>query len=173
MISKTCDRCLSEKMLTEFYKSSKRKDGYLPYCKTCEKSRVNSYYESNKKQLYETRKKYREENKIKSSDWSKKHYSLNKEKIRQTQKAYYEKNKAVFSQKCALRYARKTQQTPAWLNKGHVAEMEGFYTFCQIFKGFEVDHIVPIKGKTVSGLHAPWNLQILTEEQNRAKSNNF
>lgn len=47
--------------------------------------------------------------------------------------------------------------------------MEGLYRFCQIFKGFEVDHMLPLNGKTVSGLHVPGNLQVLTVRANRQK----
>lgn len=46
-----------------------------------------------------------------------------------------------------------------------------FYEECP--DGFQVDHVVPLIHKLVCGLHAPWNLQYLTPQQNAAKGNKF
>lgn len=38
---------------------------------------------------------------------------------------------------------------------------------------YEIDHIVPVKGKNVCGLHVPWNLQLITKDENQRKGRSF
>lgn len=69
----------------------------------------------------------------------------------------------------AKRRASKLNATPKWLTHTQRKEMEQFYRNCP--KGYEVDHIIPLNGKNVAGLHIIWNLQYLTISDNRRKSN--
>ena len=52
-------------------------------------------------------------------------------------------------------------------------EIDGMYLFCNLFPQFEVDHIVPVKGDMVCGLHVLSNLQVIPRAENRRKSNKF
>ena len=58
--------------------------------------------------------------------------------------------------------------TPPWANLEAIKE---FYANCP--KGYHVDHIHPLQGELISGLHVENNLQYLTAEENLRKGNSF
>ena len=92
-----------------------------------------------------------------------------RERSRKTSKAYFQRN---ISKNCAKanRYrARKIQACPKWLSELHLKQIDDFYNNSS--PGFHVDHIVPLKGKSVCGLHVPWNLQIIKAKDNLRKGN--
>jgi len=71
----------------------------------------------------------------------------------------------------AYRNARRAHiklATPAWAD---MVEIDGFYL--NVPEGMEVDHIIPLRGNTISGLHVIGNLQYLTSSENKLKGNRF
>lgn len=96
----------------------------------------------------------------------------NLDKARQACRAWDKNNK---SKRLALnnkRIAKKLQATPKWLTTDQHKEIEAFYIESQTKKtAHHVDHIVPLRGKTVCGLHVPWNLRVIPALVNLQKSN--
>lgn len=78
-----------------------------------------------------------------------------------------------------IKYEKKlAKATPDWLTADDWAAMNAVYEEARRLTQdtgikHQVDHIFPINGKTVSGLHVPGNLQILTQAENVAKSNRY
>ena len=89
----------------------------------------------------------------------------NRERIREYQRNYY---KGKYKGRNGIYSKRISQRTLPNENKKTIAE---FYSNCPI--GYEVDHIIPLNGKNVSGLHTITNLQYLKASDNRRKSNKF
>ena len=72
----------------------------------------------------------------------------------------------------AARYrAAKLQRIPVWMTDVEQKQIDEFYKKCP--EGYQVDHIIPLQGKYVSGLHILINLQYLPAFENASKSNNF
>ena len=116
------------------------------------------------------RKRNPEKARMQHSSWQKK----NPEEYRVRRASWRKRNppnkaRAKARAKDAAKRARKIQATPPWLTKEHKAEIAAIYRRCP--PGHQVDHIVPLRGKTVCGLHVPWNLQILTKYENLKKGN--
>jgi 5-methylcytosine-specific restriction endonuclease McrA len=96
------------------------------------------------------------------------------------QEAYRGSTKGKATKNSCVRayHLRKDQRMPAWLNEDQIDQIRCIYRIAAITtkvigRQFEVDHIVPLSGKRVSGMHVPWNLQILTEKNNVRKGNTF
>lgn len=75
-----------------------------------------------------------------------------------------------------MRRRRFRQATPTWLTKEDKLAIRAVYLEAARLtrstgERYAVDHIVPLQGATVSGLHVPWNLQVLRHTENSRKSN--
>lgn len=88
---------------------------------------------------------------------------------------YYEANRAkcIALAKKREEYMKRQVKVVEGLSQAYKAEVDALYDFCQIFTGYEVDHIVPVQGKCVTGLDVPWNMQVLIRFENRRKGNKF
>ena len=102
-----------------------------------------------------------------------------KDKQREWEKNNPDKNNARwrkwYSQNRKKRYiqtqfekAEKLKRIPIWADREKIAEI---YKNCP--EGYHVDHIIPLKGKNVSGLHISENLQYLPAKENLSKSNRY
>ena len=105
-------------------------------------------------------------------NWKLKH----PDRVKETKAIHAKENPEQYAAKTAKRRAAKLQRTPAWLTAEDHSLMADYYQMAkeleQIFPWKQhVDHILPLQGKLVSGLHTPLNLQILSEAANLQKSN--
>jgi hypothetical protein len=92
-----------------------------------------------------------------------------KDQTQANKNAWQKRNNDSLRSLTAKRRANKLKATPKWLTESQNEQMRLFYKNCP--EGFEVDHIIPLQGKEVKGLHVPWNLQYLNKSENRRKSN--
>lgn len=106
----------------------------------------------------------------------KNYHIAHKDEINAATAAYQKANPAKVNAWQAKRRAAKLNRTPKWLTVDQLKEVESFYALAKELQWLaneplEVDHIVPLQGDNVSGLHVPWNLQILPKSLNISKGN--
>jgi hypothetical protein len=100
------------------------------------------------------------------------------EEKRVYQKAWKNANQVWVRADTKARRRKHRNATPPWLTRKQKAEIRQLYqiaiTMTKTTKEqYVVDHIIPLRGESVCGLHVPWNLRVITQEENLAKSNKF
>ena len=76
----------------------------------------------------------------------------------------------------SVRKRRHREATPPWLMAEQKLALKKLYLHAREMtkltgERYVVDHIVPLRGETVCGLHVPWNLRVITQDENLKKSN--
>jgi hypothetical protein len=104
--------------------------------------------------------------------------ALNRKKVRETQRKYEQSNRAKRNANAAKYFAGKDQRTPPWLTDFDLLKMKCIYQVAAMYsresgEPWHVDHVVPLRGKLVSGLHMPNNLQVIRGVDNIKKKNTY
>lgn len=120
--------------------------------------------------------KNREKRLIENARWKKN----NPDKVAKITAKWTKNNAGKANAITAKRRAQKLNATPSWLTKEQKLEIQEFYILAKELQWLnnpldplQIDHIVPLQGDNVSGLHVPWNLQILPRSKNSSKNNKY
>lgn len=146
------------------------KHAFLEKCKV--------YYNENKELCKERNKLWRKNNPARQLELSIKWRKENPEKARASVRQWGIKNKTRRVGIVKRYKASKINRCPSWLTEEDHVVMAGFYSVARMYtretgKAWHVDHILPLQGKKVSGLHVPSNLQIIKGIENLQKANRY
>jgi 5-methylcytosine-specific restriction endonuclease McrA len=98
------------------------------------------------------------------------------EEKRRNRAEYKDRNVDVVRADTSVRKRRHREATPNWLTVEQKLSMRQLYLQARKLteitgERYVVDHIVPLRSHEVCGLHVPWNLRVITQEENLKKSN--
>jgi hypothetical protein len=175
---KICTKCKENKTLDEFYKKKSHKDGFNSQCKICVDYNCDVYDKGHSEKIRTHKKNWEIRNPEKAKALKVSYKENNPEKLKATKKNWKSNNIGRVNADTAKRRAAKLLRTPPWLSVEQIEEIRNFYIEAKDLQWlssptdpFTVDHIVPLQGENVSGLHVPWNLQILPRSINSSYCN--
>ena len=159
-VTKVCSQCGIDKPLTDYYKDKRKRLGVRPYCKVCGSTKQKKWYQKNRESQIAYAHKWQAEN---------------PEAYKRNEKNKRIKNPALYTAIGAKRRAAKLQATPAWADQKAITAIYAEARRLQETLGIPMhcDHIIPLQGELVCGLHVETNLQIIPATLNMKKSNKF
>jgi len=156
---KECSKCKEKKNFTEFYRRKER-NGYKSHCKSCESEHKKEYYKKNKAHI-----------RSRNDQWKKD----NPDKHNKNFRKWRINNLDIMNAHCSAARAKRIKRYVDWADSQYIKDLyRNAKEASKIFGiDYEVDHVIPLQGKYVSGLHVEDNLQILPSFENRTKSNKW
>jgi hypothetical protein len=162
---------------TEEDKKKQKHEEYIRH-KERYKEKAKKWQDENPERYIELKREYldREDVKEAARIRTKKWKENNPERKIQGDKEWRANNVDKKRSYQAFRRAKVKEATPPWLTKDHRHQIsliykEALLLFQKTGVMYHVDHIVPLAGRNVSGLHVPWNLRAIPAVENQRKSN--
>jgi hypothetical protein len=167
MEAKVCEKCTSVAKVKGLCKPH-----YKQKWKLDNKERLRlkdkDYYQKHKDVIRKRSKNWYESNKEKALEYAKCKIAKDRKKHNKYVSNWAKNNKGKRNAIWAKYYTSKMRALPKWAN---LEKIKNIYNKCP--KGYHVDHIIPLQGKNVCGLHVEYNLQYLTEFENKRKGNRY
>jgi len=139
-------------------------------CVECNRARALSWQRANPEKLRDRWVRYHAENRDSICAQKRAREDENRPATRARKSAYMRANRGKIDRKLG-------KYTPACLTPQDFKAIDAIYALARERskhgEPHEVDHIIPLKGVGVCGLHVPWNLQVLTQFENRSKGNRY
>ena len=155
MYMKKCCTCKKIKDYSFYTKEKARKDGLRPQCKECTSIAA--------KKKYARSSEYRQQQIDNAVQWNK----ANDKRRREIIALWDKNNQGIRTAHRAKRRAQKLKATPKWADLEYI---KSYYRISQFLtkhtdEEYHIDHIVPLQGKNVCGLHCTENLQVVPDRK--------
>jgi hypothetical protein len=175
---KQCSVCQETKPFLSFHKQKSGPGGYRSACKDCRKGDHIDRYEANKDEWNQRSVAWRAANPDKVKLIYAKFREANREQRNAYKRDWVQANRGHVNAYCLKRHAEKLNRTPAWLSEFDKLKIKCLYQLAAMRtreSGYiwHVDHIIPLQGKFVSGLHVPSNLRVIPAVENNRKYNRY
>lgn len=171
-----CEQCLSAYYAENYEKNKEKKKAERIARYQIEKEQIKEksrrYHAENKESIGARQKRYRAEKMAQLREKNKAWREANRDHLNAKRGEWQRSNKGAVCEIRARRRAAEYRATPRWYDR---LQAKKIYDEAAKLRAagadVHVDHIVPLRGKNVCGLHVHWNMQILDAKENLSKGN--
>lgn len=179
MNTRACKVCGMEKLFAQGTWVISRGKPTGRICLACHTAKWSEYYRAHSAaKLLDPTAKQKQQEASKLAMRRRRATTIGKAQMQAANRLWYSKNRTKGIAQAVQRQNNKLKRSPAWLSIEDRLQIASMYELAKIMEActgekYHVDHVTPLQGKRVSGLHVPYNLQILPAAINISKGNRY